>query len=241
MKKFKNADAFRAAFPRTLPVMAGYEVLGFGFGLLLQSKGYSSWWAILMSLTIYAGSMQYVAVDLLSTGAGFLSTALMTFMINARHLFYGISMLEPYRDTGKVKPYIIFGLTDETYSLVCSGEVPDGVEKSAFYFWTSILNQSYWVTGSALGALFGTALAINTKGVDFSMTALFTVIFTDNFLNKNSRLPAIIGLCVSFVCLMIFGASNFLIPSMIFITIALMLFRNVLSKERRREHDQHNT
>lgn len=233
MKENRNRAAIRAAFPRTLPVMAGYMVLGFGFGLLLQSKGYHFLWAPLMSLTIYAGSMQYVAVDLLTTGAGFISTALMTLMINARHLFYGISMLGPYRNTGNVKPYLIFGLTDETYSLVCTGEVPDGVEKSAYYFWTTILNQSYWVIGSTLGALFGTAVSINTEGVDFAMTALFTVIFTDNLLKKSSRLPALAGFAVSLICLILFGAGRFLIPAMICITIVLMLLRPILGKEEK--------
>lgn len=231
MNQQQKGNALKAAFPRTLPVMAGYMVLGFGFGLLLQSKGYSFWWAPLMSLTIYAGSMQYVAVDLLTTGAGFIATALMTLMINARHLFYGISMLGPYRKTGKAKPYLIFGLTDETYSLVCNGDVPDGADPNAYYFWVTILNQSYWVTGSTLGALFGTAVSINTKGVDFAMTALFTVIFTDNLLKKSSRLPAIAGLVTSFICLLIFGTANFLIPSMICITVVLMVLRPILEKK----------
>lgn len=235
MSEMKTGSALRAAFPKTLPVMAGYMVLGFGFGLLLQSKGYSFLWAPFMSLTIYAGSMQYVAVDLLATGAGFVATALMTLMINARHLFYGISMLGPYRDTGKVKPYIIFGLTDETYSLVCNGDVPEGIRKNAYYFWITILNQSYWIIGSTLGALFGTAVSINTRGVDFSMTALFTVIFTDNMVKKSSRIPSLVGISVSFLCLLIFGASNFLIPSMICITVILMLLRPVLNKEEK--HD----
>lgn len=237
MKQQQNKSAFRAAFPKTLPVMAGYMVLGFGFGLLLQSKGYSFWWATLMSITIFAGSMQYVAVDLLATGAGLISTALMTLMINARHLFYGISMLEPYRNTGKKKPYLIFGLTDETYSLVCTGEVPEGVDRNSYYFWITILNQSYWVVGSTIGALFGTAIAINTKGVDFSMTALFTVIVTDNLLKQSSRLSTITGLAVSLVCLFIFGPGNFLIPSMICITIALMALKPILGKKEESAHD----
>lgn len=225
--------ALKAAFPRTIPVMAGYMVLGFGFGLLLQSKGYQFWWAPLMSITIFAGSMQYVAVDLLATGAGFLASALMALMINARHLFYGISMLEPYRDTGKVKPYLIFGLTDETYSLVCSGEVPEGIQKNYYYLWITLLNQCYWVIGSTLGALFGTAVSINTKGVDFAMTSLFIVILTDNLLKKSSRIPALIGLAVSLICLLIFGADRFLIPSMLSITVVLMLARPVLEKRPR--------
>lgn len=147
--------AAAAAFPKTLPVLPGYVVLGFGFGLLLQSKGYHFLWAVLMSLTIYAGSMQYVTVDLLANGAGLVSAALMTLMINARHLFYGVSMLIRYRDVGKAKPYLIFGLTDETYSLVCGTEVPDRVEAGKYYFLVTLMNQCYWIIGSAAGALFG--------------------------------------------------------------------------------------
>ena len=230
MNSAYSRSAIRAAFPKTIPVMAGYLVLGFGFGLLLHSKGYSFWWAPLMGLTIYAGSMQYVAADLLATGAGLIASGLMALMINARHLFYGISMLGKYRDAGKVKPYLIFGLTDETYSLVCTGEVPEGIDKDSYYFWITFLDQIYWVTGSLLGALFGTAVSINTEGVEFSMTALFTVILTDNLLKKSSRVPALIGVAISLVCLMIFGADRFLIPSMLCITAALLLMRPFLDK-----------
>lgn len=223
--------AIRAAFPRTLPVMAGYLVLGFGFGLLLQSKGYSFLWAFLMSLTIYAGSMQYVAIDLLTAGASLLSTGLMTLMINARHLFYGLSMLVRYRDMGLVKPYLIFGLTDETYSLVCTGDVPQGAVPRYYYLSITLLNQCYWVLGSTAGALFGQAVPLNTTGVDFAMTALFVVILLDNLLKAGSRIPALVGLAVSLLCLFFFGAEQFLIPSMLGIALVLILMRPVLGKE----------
>lgn len=222
---------FKAAFPQTLPVMAGYVVLGFGFGLLLQSKGYNFIWAFMMSLFIFAGSMQYVAVDLLASGAGLISSAIMTLMINARHLFYGISMLVRYRDVGKIKPYLIFGLTDETYSLVSTDDLPEDIDRPLFYLFVTSLDHSYWIIGSVAGALFGQAVAINTAGVEYSMTALFAVIVTDNLLKKQSRIPAIIGIVVSFICLMIFGPSNFLIPSMIAITAVLLILRSKLEKE----------
>lgn len=222
---------FKAAFPQTLPVMAGYVVLGFGFGLLLQSKGYNFIWAFMMSLFIFAGSMQYVAVDLLTSGAGLISSAIMTLMINARHLFYGISMLVRYRDVGKIKPYLIFGLTDETYSLVSTDDLPEDIDRPLFYLFVTSLDHSYWIIGSVAGALFGQAVAINTAGVEYSMTALFAVIVTDNLLKKQSRIPAIIGIVVSFICLMIFGPSNFLIPSMIAITAVLLILRSKLEKE----------
>ena len=230
MKQLFDKKVINAVFPKTIPILTGYLVLGFGFGLLLQSKGYNFIWAFFMSLTIYAGSMQYVAIDLMSSGATLLSAGLMTLMINARHLFYGISMLIKYRDLKKVKPYVIFGLTDETYSLLCSTDVPEGLDKEAYYFWTTALDQSYWIVGSILGALFGQAVSINTKGVDFAMTALFIVIFTDNLMKKESRLPALLGLTISFLCLLLFGSSDFLIPSMLMIAAALMLLRPALSK-----------
>ncbi len=232
MGKQRYRKAFRAAFPYTVPVMAGYLVMGFGFGLLLQSKGYGFGWAILMSLTIYGGSMQYVAVDLLSKGAGLLTAGIMTLMIHARHLFYGLSMLTKYRNMGKVKPYLIHGLTDETYSLACTVEVPDGVDRRAFYLWITLLNQSYWVLGSAAGGIFGQAAAINTAGVEFSMTALFIVILIDNLQKQDSRIPALVGVAVSFVCLLLFGADRFLIPSMIGIAAVLMGLRPFLEKRR---------
>lgn len=223
--------ALRAAFPRTIPVMAGYVVLGFGFGLLLQSKGYNCLWAVLMGLTIYGGSMQFVAVDLLSSGAGLLTAAFMTLVIHARHLFYGISMLARYRDVGRAKPYLIFGLTDETYSLVCTGEVPAGVDKSRYYLCITLLDQLYWIVGSAAGGLFGQMVTLNTAGVDFSMTALFVVILTEDLLKRETRLPALVGVGVSLVCLLAFGADGFLIPAMLGITAALLLLRPVLGQK----------
>lgn len=238
MKTTGFKKAFVQAFPKTLPVMAGYIVLGFGFGLLLQSKGYNFLWAVLMSLTIYGGSMQYVAVDLLSGGAGLLTAAIMTIMIQARHLFYGLSMLLKYKSVGRAKPYLIFALTDETYSLVCTEEVPEGINKGIYYFLISALNQCYWVIGSALGGIFGQMVSINTKGVEFSMTALFVVILTDNLLKKDNRIPAICGVGISLVCLFIFGAGNFLIPSMIGIAIVLMLLRPVLGRGREAKDEQ---
>lgn len=154
------------AFKQSLPIMAGYLVLGMGFGVLLETKGYGVWWAIAMSVLIYAGSMQYVAIDLITGGASVIATALMTLMVNARHLFYGISMLDKYQDTGKYKPYLIFSLTDETYSLVCSGEIPKEVDRNKYYFLVSLFDQCYWVIGSIAGSLIGSILNFNTSGIE---------------------------------------------------------------------------
>ena len=227
----KQSSALRAAFPLTLPVMAGYLVLGMGFGILLQSKGYHFGWAILMSLTIYAGSMQYVAVDLLSGGATLVATALMTLMVNARHLFYGISMLDKYRTLGRKRWMMIFELTDETYSIVCSHEPPEGVDRGRFFLAISMLDQSYWVVGCTIGAILGAVVPIDFTGVDFAMTALFLVIVTEQWLTNKNHLPALVGFGASVVCLVLFGADNFIIPAMIVITLALSLLRRYMPAE----------
>ena len=227
---------FKYAFVRSLPIMAGYIVLGLGFGVLLQSKGYGVGWALAMGGLIYAGSMQYVAIDLLAGGASLISAALMTLMVNARHLFNGISMLERYKDTGAAKPYLIFALTDETYSVVCSGDVPDGVYRKKYYFWVSLLDQFYWVVGCVAGALLGSVLPFDTTGIDFSMTALFLVVMVEQWRSTRDHTPALVGLGVSLVCLLIFGSSNFLIPSMIGITVALTLLRGTMEKRKEAGH-----
>ena len=213
------------AFKQSVPIMAGYIVLGMGFGVLLESKGYGVLWAIAMSVFIYAGSMQYVAINLITGGASLIATALMTLMVNARHLFYGISMLDKYKNTGKYKPYLIFALTDETYSLVCSGKIPEGVDRNKYYFLVSLFDQVYWVIGSVIGSVVGSVLNFNTAGIDFSMTALFLVVFVEQWKSTKDRASAITGVAASVVCLMIFGAGNFVIPAMISITVILLLMR----------------
>ena len=215
----------------TIPVMAGYLVLGAGFGILLRTRGYGLGWALAMSAFIYAGSMQFVLIDLLSGGAGIITAAVMTFLINARHLFYGISMLERYKDTGAAKPYLIFALTDETYSVVCSGGVPEGVDRKKYYFWVSLLNQLYWIAGGVAGALLGSVLPFDTTGIDFSMTALFLVVMTEQWKASRDHTPALVGLGVSLVCLLVFGSSDFLIPSMVGITAALTVLRGFMQKK----------
>ena len=213
------------AFKQSVPIMAGYIVLGMGFGVLLESKGYGVLWAIAMSVFIYAGSMQYVAINLITGGASLIATALMTLMVNARHLFYGISMLDKYKNTGKYKPYLIFALTDETYSLVCSGTIPEGVDRNKYYFLVSLFNQFYWVLGSVIGSVVGSVLNFNTAGIDFSMTALFLVVFVEQWKSTKDHASAITGVAASVVCLLIFGAGNFVIPAMISITVILLLMR----------------
>ena len=205
--------------------MAGYVVLGTGFGILLRNAGYGVLWAAAMSLLIYAGSMQYVGVSLLTGGASVLTTLLTTFMVNARHLFYSISMVDTYKDAGRYKPYMIFALTDETYSLLCDGKVPEGADPNTYRFLVSLFNQSYWVAGSVIGNLLGSVLPFSTAGIEFSMTALFIASFTEQWLTTRDHIPALTGLLSTLLCLVIFGKDRFLIPAMLLITLVLTLLR----------------
>lgn len=228
------------AFKRSLPVMAGYLVLGMGFGILLETKGYGVGWAFFMSLFIYAGSMQYVTIDLMAGGATVISAALMTLMVNARHLFYGVSMIERYRNTSPYKPYLIFGLTDETYSLVCSGDVPDGVDEKKYFFLLTLMNQCYWITGSVVGSLIGSLITFNTAGIEFSMTALFLVVFVDQWRSVKNHTSSLVGVGISVICLLIFGADRFLIPTMIAITVILTFLRKKLDTQNTSGEESEN-
>ena len=213
------------AFYKSLPVMAGYVVLGIGFGILLRSAGYGVLWAFAMSVFIYAGSMQYVGVGLLSGGASVITTILTTLMVNARHLFYSISMIDRYKDSGKYKPYLVFALTDETYSLLCDGKTPEGEDADKYRFLVSLFNHSYWVAGSVAGSLLGTVLPFSTEGIEFAMTALFLASFTEQWIENKDHIPAITGVVSTLLCLLVFGTESFLIPAMLLITLVLTLAR----------------
>ena len=213
------------AFYKSLPVMAGYVVLGIGFGILLRSAGYGVLWAFAMSVLIYAGSMQYVGVGLLAGGASVITTILTTLMVNARHLFYSISMIDRYKDSGKYKPYLVFALTDETYSLLCDGKTPEGEDANKYRFLVSLFNHSYWVAGSVAGSLLGTVLPFSTEGIEFAMTALFLASFTEQWIENKDHIPAITGVVSTLLCLLVFGTESFLIPAMLLITLVLTLLR----------------
>lgn len=216
----------KKAFIDTIPVLTGYLVLGFGFGIILKANGYGIWVAFAMSLLIYAGSMQYVAIGLLTSGASLITAALTTLMVNARHLFYGISMLDKYKNTGKCKPYLIFALTDETYSLVCNENpnIPEEKRKD-YYLLVSLFDQMYWILGSLLGAAVGSIVKFNSKGIDFALTALFLTVFIEQWMTAKKHTPAIIGVVISVICLLIFGSENFLIPTMLVIALLLCLYK----------------
>ncbi len=215
----------RAAFRDTVPVLTGYVFLGFGFGILMHRNGFGPLWSIAMSLFIYAGSMQYAGVTLLSDGASLLVAALTTLLVNARHLFYGISMVDAYKGTGRKKPYLIFALTDETYSLVSQAQLPDGMNRHSYCFLVSLFDQCYWVAGTALGALAGSLLPINYEGVEFALTALFVTIFVEQWLSTKDHRPAVTGVVTTLLCLLVFGREIFLIPSMVVIALVLTLMR----------------
>lgn len=223
MKLF-DRKLLKTALLATVPVMAGYVVLGAAFGMILKTHGYGVGWALAMSLFIYAGSMQYVAIDMLTGGASAAAAAVTALMVNARHLFYGISMVDKYKSAGREKPYLIFALTDETYSLVCSG-APEGVGERGYYLLVSVLDQVYWVLGSVLGSALGAVLHFNTEGIDFALTALFVTVFVEQWKSSSRHLPALIGVGASLACLLLFGADSFLIPAMLLITTLLLLSR----------------
>ena len=226
-----NRKAFAAAFPATTPVMLGYLVLGTAFGLLMNAAGYNALWSLFMSVSVFAGSAQFLGVELLTSLAPLTKVFVMTLILNFRHLVYGLSMLEKFRDMGRRKPYMIFALSDETYALLSDPHPPQGVEPHDYYFAVALLDQSYWVIGSVLGGLLGAALPINTAGADFAMTALFVVIALDQWDSAKSHLPALLGFGAALISLLVLGPDNFLIPALVVIVAALALLRPRLESQ----------
>ena len=223
-----RSAALRAAFPATVPVMTGYLCLGAAFGILLRTAGYGIGWSIAMSMICYCGSMQFVGVSLLTAAFDPFQALLMSVMVNARHAFYGLSMLEKYRGTGWARPFLIFSLTDETFSLVSTLEPLDGVTRRDFYFWISLLDYLYWQVGSVLGALIGGLLPFDTTGLDFALTALFIVLFLEQWRKRENRPAALIGLGCTAVSLAVVGADRLVIPAMVLIVAVLLGGRNKL-------------
>ena len=222
--------AFRAAFPKTLPILAGFLFLGISYGIYMNVSGFSFLYPMLMGLTIFAGSIEFVAVSMLLGAFDPVQALLMTIMINARHLFYGISMLDKYRGLGWKKPYLIFGLCDETFSINYTADTPKEVDRGWYYFFVTLLNQIYWVSGATIGGLFGSIIPFETEGLDFVMTALFVVIFLDQWMKEKNHVSSLTGLGVSLVCLLTLKADHFMIPSMVLILLALTALRKPLEK-----------
>ena len=221
-EKPNQMTALKAAFPATIPVLTGYGCLGLAYGLLMAANGYGPLWSTLMSAIGFGGSMQYVAITLLVTAFDPLQAFLLALMVNARHIFYGISMLDKYKGLGKVRPFLIYVLSDETFSLVSTLEPPEGVERKGFYFWISLLDYGYWVAATALGGLLGRFLTFDTTGLDFALTALFVVLFLEQWKKKENRPAGMIGLACAAVSLAVFGPEKLVIPAMVLILAVLL-------------------
>jgi 4-azaleucine resistance transporter AzlC len=231
MSKKKNLKAaLFAAFPYTLPILAGFLFLGMSYGILMNVKGFSFIYPCIMALTIFGGSLEFVAVTMLLGSFAPLQTLLMTLVIQARHLFYGISMLEKYKGMGLKKIYLIFGMCDESFSINYSADIPKDVDKGQFMFFVTLLNHFYWVLGATLGGVFGSFISFDIKGLEFVMTALFVVIFLEQWLKEKKHYTALIGVLTSAICLIIFGADSFLIPTLLCILCLLTVFRKPIEK-----------
>ena len=224
--------AFKAALPYTLPICIGFIVLGMSYGFLMRSKGFPLIYPMLMSLFIFAGSMEFVTVNLLLSDFNPLHVFFLTLMVNARHIFYGISMLDKYKNCGWKKPYLIFGMCDETFTVNCAVTPPEDVDKGWFMFFVTLLNQIYWVSGATLGALLGYIIHFDASGIEFVMTALFVVMFINQGEETKEHTPALMGLGCSLLCLVIFGSSNFIIPAMILIVLCLSLCKGRLEAKK---------
>ena len=222
--------AFACAFPKTIPILTGFLFLGMSYGIYMKVEGFSFVYPLCMSMVIFGGSLEFVAVTMLLGSFAPLQTFLMALMIQARHLFYGIALLEKYKGTGWNKTYLVFGLCDESFSINCSTEVPEGVDKGWFYFFVTLLNQLYWVAGATIGGILGSFITFNTEGLDFVITAMFVVIFLEQWLKEKKHYTALIGVLASAVCLLLFGADSFLIPTMVCFLCFLTVFQKPIEK-----------
>lgn len=218
-------QAFKAALPYSLPVCIGFFVIALSYGFLMRSKGFAVWYPMVMSTCIFAGSMEFVTVELLLSAFQPLHAFFLALLVNARHLFYGISVLDKYRGTGWKKFYLIFGMCDETFAINCAVDPSPGVDRGWFMLFVTLLNQLYWVAGATTGALLGSFLRFNTEGIDFVMTALFVVMFVNQWETSKDHRPALIGVGATLLCLLVLGADRFMLPAMALIVLALTLLR----------------
>ena len=223
--------ALRAAFPYTIPIFAGFWFLGLTYGIYMNVSGFSFLYPMFMSLTIFAGSVEFITVNLLLGAFNPFQALFLTLMVNARHLFYGLSMLDKYRGLGWRKVYLIFGMCDESFSINCTAPIPEGVDRGWFYFFVTLLNHFYWFSGSTLGGIFGGLIHFDTQGLDFVMTAMFVVIFLEQWLKDKDHTSALVGLGASAVCLALFGPDDFIIPAMLAILGSLTLLRGSLERK----------
>ena len=237
--KSELQKSLKAAFPKTIPIITGYLFLGSGFGILLSAAGYPWYWTTVMAVFIYAGIGQYVAVNMLVPGLSLINVFIVQFTLNARHIFYGISMLERFNAMGKLRPYMIFTMTDETFALLCSAKAPKNVDKKWFDFFIAFLDHIYWICGCTLGGVIGALLRFDTTGIDFIMTSLFVTIIIDQWKDAKDHLPVIIGGVTSLICLLIFGADRFIIPALLALTAGLLIFRKKMEQNAAEKEEAH--
>ena len=223
--------ALKAAFPQTIPIFTGFWFLGMAYGIYMNASGFSFVYPLCMSLLIYGGSLEFVAVEMLLSPFAPLQTFIMALLIQARHLFYGLSMLDKFKGLGWKKYYLIFGMCDETFSVNCSADIPEDVDRGWFYFWVTLLNQFYWSAAATTGGIVGSLLKIDTSGISFVMTAMFVVIFLEQWLKEKEHSASLIGLAVSVLCLVVFGPDSFMVPTMVLIVGLLALLRKPLEKK----------
>ena len=228
MDKNKFLPALKAAFPNTIPIMTGFWFLSLAYGIYMNASGFSFWYPALMALTIFGGSLEFIAVSMLLSPFAPLQAFLLALLVQARHLFYGISMLDKYKGLGWKKWFLMFGLCDETFSVNFTAKIPEGVDRGWFYLCVSWLDHLYWVIGALMGGLIGSLIKVDTTGIDFIMTAMFVAIFMEQWKKEKTHLTAFIGIGAATVCLLIFGADNFMIPTMASIVILLTAFRKPL-------------
>jgi len=222
--------SLKSAFPHTIPIMTGFLFLGMSYGILARSEELPVWLPILTSIIIFGGSLEFVSITLLTSAFAPIQAFLMGLMVQARHLFYGVSMLEKYKNTGKKKPYLIYGLCDESFSVNYTANVPDGIDRGWFMLFVTLLNHLYWITGVTLGSLIGSIFPFNTEGLDFVMTAMFAVIFLEQLLKEKRHYTSMIGLFSTVLCLFVFGPDSFLIPSMLLIAFLLLVLKRPIEK-----------
>lgn len=227
----KYIKSLKAAFPHTVPILAGFLFLGMTYGIYMNVSGFNFVYPMLMSMTIFAGSVEFVTVNLLLGSFDPVQAFVMALMLNARHIFYGISMLDKFKGTGLKKIYLIFGMCDETFSVNYTADVPKDVDRGWFMFFVTLLNQIYWVAGATLGGIFGSFITFDTKGLEFVMTAMFVVVFLEQWLKDKNHFPALIGLGLSVLSLAVFGSSNFMLPAMFAILAALTILRKPFEKK----------
>ncbi len=226
-------QALKKSFKYSVPVLFGYIPLGFAFGILLASKGYGPEWALLMSIIIFSGTGQYLIVSLLAAGATIPHVILITFLLHFRYFFYGLSLIDKYHKIGKTKPYLIFGITDETYAILSTETPPEGISRGAFYTAVTFLDQCYWIVGSVLGAFAGGMFTFSTKGIEFVMTALFSVLVVEQWKAHKNHIPALLGFIIPILSLIILGSEHFLIPALLAVSVVLICLRPVFEKEER--------